>query len=450
MLLALCMVLVLVPMTAYAAGPMYFEVTIGDSTTQYATAGEAYSAVESSLPNGGSAVIKLLDNYTGGGLVVKANKNLNLTFDLNGRTWTVTDPLVGSTGTETNAFQLNRGNTVTFQNGAVTSSVARILFQNYCDLTVDDVDVTLTTTTAGSYAMSNNNASTVVKGGSTIEVTAEGNYAMDSFTFGDYTGGNVTIEDAEIKGDVEIANGGKLELDGGVIDGDVIVYNYTYSNSTNLPASFTIESGTVTGDVATSEIGVTTINGGEVIGEVTLDTSKNSTADSSDTAAVTVAGGIFGKLGENVEVTAADAAVITSGQDSRTVIGLFYINEALENAGEGVTLQITKAAEGSEIAAPAGVVVENNSGNAVLVNGEELAEGSSVTVEKKTENETTTPSKDNKPNTTSKPESKPDDGKDNPPTGDSGNVAWPAILLLLSGVGLAGTSIHLRQRRYGK
>ncbi len=394
--------------------------------------------MEELLPDGGSATIKLLDNYTGGGIVVKANKNLNLTFDLNGKTWTVTNPLVGSTGTETNGFQLNRGNTVTFQNGAVTSSVARILFQNYCDLTVDNVDVTLTTATPGSYAMSNNNASTVVKGGSTIEVTAEGNYAMDSFTFGDYTGGNVTIEDAEIKGDVEIANGGKLKLDGGVIDGDVTVYNYTYQNSTNFVPSFTIESGTVTGDVATSEIGVTTINGGEVIGEVTLNTNKNSTSGSGDTASVTVGGGVFGKLGENVEVAAADAAVITSGESSKTVVGLSNINKALENAGEGVTLQITKAAEGSKIVAPVGVVVKNSSENAVLVNGEELAKDSSVTVEKKTEGNTGD----------AIPE--PNDEKDNPQTGDSGNLALPVIMLFLSGTVLAGVSIYSRKRRYGK
>ena len=430
-LLALCMMFMLVPMTAYAADPV-FEVTVGSSVTQHATAGEAYEKVEELLPDGGSATIKLLDNYTGGGLIVKADKNLNLTFDLNGKTWTVTNPLVGSTGTETNAFQLNKGNTVTFQNGAVTSSVARILFQNYCDLTVDNVDVTLTTATPGSYAMSNNNASTVVKGGSTIEVTAEGNYAMDSFTFGNYTGGNVTIEDAEIKGDVEIANGGKLKLDGGAIDGDVTVYNYTYDSHSSDSALFTVESGVVKGDVSTMELGATAFNGGEVTGEVTC--------EDNGTASVTVAGGVFGKLGENVEVTAADAAVITNGEGSKTVVGLSNINKALENAGEGVTLQITKAAEGSQIVAPVGVVVKNSSGNAVLVNGEELAKDSSVTVEEKTEGNGNTGD--------AIPES--DDGKDNPQTGDSGSLALPVIMLFLSGAGFAGTSIYLRKRRYGK
>ena len=434
LLLAAVMVVSLLPAAALAADPMYFEVVIDGATTQYATAGEAYTAVEAALPDGGRATIRLLDNYTGGGLIVKADKNLDLTFDLNGNTWTVTDPLVGSAGTETNAFQLNKGNTVTFQNGAVTSSVARILFQNYCDLTVDNVDVTLTTTTLGSYAMSNNNASTFVKGGSVIEVTTEGNFAMDSFNFGStYTGGNVTIEDAEIKGNVEIANGGKLKLDGGTIEGDVSVYSYRYDDNVNKPSSFTMESGTVTGNVATSEIGSTTINGGEVIGEVTLDTTKDAAAGSAETAAATVTGGIFGSLGDNVAVNAADTAVITSGGDTKTLVGLPSINEALETAGQGDTIRITKAAEGSEISAPVGVLVENQSDHAILVNGEALEKNASVVVEDKTNETPETPEND-----------KP--GTDAPATGDPRNMVVWAALALFAACGLAGTAVIVKKR----
>ena len=434
LLLAAVMVVSLLPAAALAADPMYFEVVIDGATTQYATAGEAYTAVEAALPDGGRATIRLLDNYTGGGLIVKADKNLDLTFDLNGKTWTVTDPLVGSAGTETNAFQLNKGNTVTFQNGAVTSSVARILFQNYCDLTVDNVDVTLTTTTLGSYAMSNNNASTVVKGGSVIEVTTEGNFAMDSFNFGStYTGGNVTIEDAEIKGNVEIANGGKLKLDGGTIEGDVSVYSYRYDDNVHKPSSFTMESGTVTGNVATSEIGSTTINGGEVIGEVTLDTTKDAAAGSAETAAATVTGGIFGSLGDNVAVNAADTAVITSGGDTKTLVGLPSINEALETAGQGDTIRITKAADGSEISAPVGVLVENQSDHAILVNGETLEKNSSVVVEDKTNETPETPEND-----------KP--GTDAPATGDPSNMVLWAALALFAACGLAGTAVIVKKR----
>ena len=92
---------------------------------------------------------------------------------------------------------------MTFGNGVITSDEAKILIQNYCNLTLDGVDVSLTTPGTGMYAVSSNNGSTVVKGGSTITVN-DGNYAMDSFTFGDYDGGNVFIEDAVINGDLEM------------------------------------------------------------------------------------------------------------------------------------------------------------------------------------------------------------------------------------------------------
>ena len=68
LLLATVMVISLLPLAALAADPVYFEVTVGDATTQHATAGEAYAAVEAALPSGGKATIKLLDDYTGPGL----------------------------------------------------------------------------------------------------------------------------------------------------------------------------------------------------------------------------------------------------------------------------------------------------------------------------------------------------------------------------------------------
>ena len=50
---------------------------------------------------------------------------------------------VGSTGTETNGMQLNRGNKIVFKNGVLTtdSSSCKILLQNYSNLTLDNVDV---------------------------------------------------------------------------------------------------------------------------------------------------------------------------------------------------------------------------------------------------------------------------------------------------------------------
>lgn len=46
---------------------------------------------------------------------------------------------MGSSGTETNGFQLQKGSAVTFKNGTITSDKAKILIQNYSDLTLENV-----------------------------------------------------------------------------------------------------------------------------------------------------------------------------------------------------------------------------------------------------------------------------------------------------------------------
>ena len=66
----------------------------------------------------------------------------NVVLDLNGHTYTVGSPTVGSAGTETNGFQLLKGSTVTIRNGTVKASdysELKIMFRNYCDLILEDV-----------------------------------------------------------------------------------------------------------------------------------------------------------------------------------------------------------------------------------------------------------------------------------------------------------------------
>ncbi len=49
------------------------------------------------------------------------------------------DGTVGSSGTETNGFQLLKGSTVAFKNGTINAGKAKIVIQNYADLTLEDV-----------------------------------------------------------------------------------------------------------------------------------------------------------------------------------------------------------------------------------------------------------------------------------------------------------------------
>lgn len=404
---------------------LYFAVTKNGETFNYTTPEEAVAAVG----NGETATITLLDDYTGNGIKVEGTGK-NITFDLAGYTWTVDGDLVGSVNTETNAFQLLKGNAVTFKNGAVTSEKAKILIQNYSDLTLDGVELKLATQGTGMYAVSSNNGSTVVKGGSTITVN-DGNYAMDSFTFGDYDGGNVLIEDAVINGDLEIANGGKMTVNGGTIKGDVKVYNYEYDDNVGNSSHFTINSGTVNGNVTTSEKGQTSIAGGEVTGAVTVDTRYG--------ANTTITSGIFGRIGEDVVIDATVVATIADNRVTKTVVGLDNINQVLETVSENAVVTVQKASGGAALEAPAGVTVKNESGTVIKVNGEDLKVGSEVMV-KAPESEKPQTDPDNKDKNNGKAE-----GAKAVQTGDSSNVIlW--IVLAVAAVA-AGCGVLFKKRR---
>lgn len=420
--LCVIMVMVFVPTMAFAVeNDYYFEVTKNGVTDKFATAGEAVDSVAA----GETATIKLLSDYSGGGVIVgNGNKtNMNITFDLNGYSWKIGNPLVGSTGTETNAFQLLRDNTVTFKNGEITSDKAYILIQNYANLTIDGVDLSLTTPGTGYYAASNNNGSTVIKGGSTITVN-EGNYAMDSFNFSSYSGGNVTVEDAYIIGDVEIANGGQLKLDGGIIEGDVIVYNYSNKGDAHEDdtSNFSMEDGMITGDVKTSEKGNTVVNGGLVDGTVSLDSSKGAKA--------AVSGGIFTKVDENVTISGNVSVDFTVEGETVTVIGELYVETMLETMEDMltpeelalVTMNVAKAPKGYEMSVPAGITVVNNTGNEIVVNDDTVAADEQIVVKEPEADKpgTDTPGTD-KPGTDTPVTDTPDTDKETPDT-DKGNT----------------------------
>ncbi len=64
----------------------------------------------------------------------------NITVDFSGNSYDAV-PTVGSTNTKTNGFQLLKGNTVTLKNGTIQSTQAKILIQNYCNLTLEDMNL---------------------------------------------------------------------------------------------------------------------------------------------------------------------------------------------------------------------------------------------------------------------------------------------------------------------
>ena len=214
---ALVLALALLPTTVWAGGDVAM---IGDNG--YGTLKAAFDAAE----NGDT--IRLLDNTSGDGIVVKSGSNF--TVDFGGFTYTVDGELVGSTGTETNAFQLLKDSTITFKNGKITSSKAKILIQNYSNLTLDGIELDGTNLQGSMpYTMSNNCGNVTIK--DTIITAADNGVAFDVYggfqSYGDVT---VTVTgNSVVNGTVEVDRGtgtqnvNTLKVENGTINGELKV-----------------------------------------------------------------------------------------------------------------------------------------------------------------------------------------------------------------------------------
>ena len=189
----------------------------------------------------------------------KTKSGQNIIFDLKGKTYEITDNLVGSTGTETNAFQLNRGSTVTIKDGAIVSDTAKIWVQNYSDLTIDNVSFDAVGHQKTEYVLSNNFGSLTFKGNSSI-ITEDGQVAFDVYYWpsNSYIDGvTVNIDTTgTIKGKIEygsdnsqagkddIAQKAKLNIKNGNFTGKISTHNLGESNETRI----SITGGTFSGE----------------------------------------------------------------------------------------------------------------------------------------------------------------------------------------------------------
>lgn len=157
--------------TALAAGVC----KIGDK--EYTSLAEAVAEV----PADGTTptTITLLANTTGDGVKVPSGKNI--IFDLDGYAYTVNEKTVGSSGTKTNGFQLLKGSTVAFKNGTIKGGTeAKILIQNYADLTLKDVTLDAQESTQCQYVCSNNCGTVNITGNTSIKAK-EGEAAFDVY-----------------------------------------------------------------------------------------------------------------------------------------------------------------------------------------------------------------------------------------------------------------------------
>lgn len=197
--LALLMVAVMLPVMAMAEGANVAKI----GTTEYTTLKEAFDAVQ----NG--QTIEVMKDCSGDGIVVQSGKNF--TVDFNNCTYNIDGTTVGSPTTETNGFQLLKDSTITFKNGKLTSTKAKILIQNYCNLTLENMELDGSNLKRSNpnYTLSNNNGNVVIDG--TKISAADGMVAFDVCRYAGYTGPQVTVKgNSVINGKVEISSSGEM------------------------------------------------------------------------------------------------------------------------------------------------------------------------------------------------------------------------------------------------
>ena len=363
--------------------------------TYYKTLADAVAAVE----DGGT--VTMLKNASGAGIGTFRGDSKygvkNFTIDFGGFTYTCTGPAVGSNGTESQAFHLEKGAAVTLKNGTVTSTAGSgvwMLVQNYCDLTL--VDMTLNGTNIGTnqYTMSNNCGNINITGNTSI-IAPQNGFAFDACwapNNGYPEGAQVTVNTTgDISGKVEFGLWGSMSEDdvkttltikNGTFNGPIVVgSDLVDAAKTNL----TITGGTFSTEPAAAYIA----NGYELTGSGPWTVSPSAgmeadaTADSSGNVSASVTGTWTGDESDddenNVESTNSSIAIdVTTGEENITSTAVNIDSATLDSVKDTSVSTVTITTDVGTLA------VNNQAWSAITDN----ANGSSVTLsmEKKTSN----------------------------------------------------------------
>ena len=212
------------------------------------------------LGTGANVTVNMEADYTGAGFKTQSGQTVALNI-ASGKTYTVTSPLVGSTGTQTLGFQFLQGSTVTIGgSGTITSSEAKMLIYNYSNLTLKGITLAplVPNTMNGQtyYVLSNNCGEVNIEDGTTITAPTSTDatncptvYAFDVCKYASYPNVTVNVKGGTITGDVEYTGTGadqKLILSGGAITGNLVVAEAHQTGA--LAGGISIIGGTQTGD----------------------------------------------------------------------------------------------------------------------------------------------------------------------------------------------------------
>lgn len=292
---------------------------IGDKTY------ETLAGAVASVTDGTATTITLLRDASGDGIIIASGRNI--TIDLNNHTYTVSGKTVGSSGTETNGFQLLRGANVTIKDGKITSDKAKILIQNYCNLTLHNVELD-GRNLVGSvpYTLSLNCGKIQITGNTSILAKSSG-VAFDLYYWpkGGYSEGvQVTVNTTgTISGPIELAEDGTEGAAGAADKNSLTIQNVCFE-------------GTISNKLGAY-----------------------------DTKVVSVSGGIFSET----PLKYTDDTVVSTGGD-------FYVGkQADEVLLDPATKEVTVFQAKGSLTARDGVKVINSTGSAITVNGQKVEPG---------------------------------------------------------------------------
>ena len=301
----------------------------------YSNLKDAVAAASASI--NGTTTIKLEGGDLEGCAVSIPSGFANLIIDFGGHTYTATEPFAGSAGTETQAMQLLKDSNITLQNGRLrgkqnSANGLKMMIQNYANLTLKDFTVDASSLPAVQYVCSNNNGNVRYTGNTSI-LAAKGKVAFDVCGFSTsatYPGPTVTVDTT------------------GTIDG-IVEYSY---NSQHGPSNvkLVIKKGDFTG----------TFN----------------QANDPKGEGIQISGGNYAKQPSSDYVK---AGLVVKNSNSTTPYHIGADAEAaIANAEAGSTLTVLKGSAITNV--PAGVKVENKTGDKITVNNEVVNPDASVVI----------------------------------------------------------------------
>ena len=299
---------------------------------EYASLADAVAKVPT---DGTQTTITLLADTTGDGVVVEKGKNI--IFDLGGNAYTV-DGTVGSSGTETNGFQLLKGSTVAFKNGTINAGKAKIVIQNYADLTLEDVTLDARGSTQCQYVSSNNCGTVNIIGDTNINA-AEGEAAFDVYYWpsNGYTEGvTVTVNTTgTINGRIEYTNDGTAEQDVVAEQAKLIIKSGKFTGTFFIPqadgkAGITVSGGSFTNAATAATIEKYLDSGFELVNGNVVSASSH---DDDDDGSIGYPPTILSPTGNQVVAVMANGTVTLSVDATGVGFGGY---QGYVNRGDGL------------------------------------------------------------------------------------------------------------------